>query len=129
MSTLTAAGGLDYDLAAGTPIVAQVAALNAGGWSAYSIDNTAYITAIRAPLAAPVLTLTSASETSIVIGWALIAATIPSNGGSAVTGYEVEFSPDGVTFGTPVNSPVAGINTLTYNEVPGTPGNTYYYRV
>jgi fibronectin type 3 domain-containing protein len=124
MSTLT---GVTYALTAGTPIIAQVSALNAGGYSTYSIDNTAYITAIREPLAAPVASIASHTETSITVQWALIAATTASNGGSVVTDYVVEFSSDGTTFATPVT--VNGINTLTYVDSPGTPGSTYYYRV
>jgi hypothetical protein len=42
-----------YNLVAGEPLIAQVSALNAGGWTTPSIDNTAYITAITWPLAAP----------------------------------------------------------------------------
>jgi hypothetical protein len=74
-----------------------------------------------------VASIASHSETSITVQWGLIAATTPSNGGSDVTDYVVEFSSDGTSFGTPVT--VSGINTLTYTDSPGTPGSTYYYRV
>lgn len=124
MSTLTST----YGLAAGSPILAQVSALNAGGWSTYSMDNTAYITAIREPLAAPVASIASFSEATINLAWTTIAATTASNGGSAVTDYIVELSTNGgTTFGSPVT--VAGINTLTYAFTVPTAGNTYHFRV
>lgn len=124
MSTLTST----YSLTAGTPILAHVSATNAGGESTYSIDNTAYITAIRAPLAAPVASIASFSEATINVAWTTIAATTNSNGGSAVTDYIVELSTDGGSvFGSPVT--VSGINTLAYAYTVPTPGNTYHFRV
>lgn len=124
MSTLTST----YALTAGSPILAQVAATNAGGQSTFSMDNTAYITAIREPLAAPVASISSFSTATINLAWTLIAATTASNGGSVVTDYIVELSTDaGTTFGSPVT--VAGINTLTYAYTVPTPGNTYHFRV
>lgn len=123
MSTLTST----YSLTAGTPIIAQVSAYNAGGWSPYSIDNTAYITAIREPLAAPVASISSASETAITVTWTQIATTTSSNGGSVVTGYSVELSTDGTNFGSPAS--VSGISTLTYTYTPATEGALYYFRV
>ena len=86
MTTLTSA---PFSLTAGTPIIAEVAALNAAGQNAFSMDNTAYITAIREPLAATTVTITSSAETAIVLSWTNIAATTAANGGSPVTGYLV----------------------------------------
>lgn len=124
MSTLTST----YALTAGSPILAQVSAKNAGGWSTYSMDNTAYITAIREPLAAPVASISSFSEATINLAWTAIATTTASNGGSAVTGYIVTLSTDGGSnYGSPVT--ISGISTLTYAYTVPTPGNTYYFKV
>lgn len=91
MATLTAA---PFSLIAGAPIIAQVSALNAAGWSVASIDNTAYTTAITWPTVAPAgLTITAASTTSITAIWSQIDAS--GNGGSVITGYKVYYSDNG----------------------------------
>ena len=53
--------------------------------------------------------------------------TAPSNGGSAITGYFIEYSINGVTYFTLVSN--TGSTSTTYTDIGLTSAQTYYYRV
>ena len=53
--------------------------------------------------------------------------TAPSNGGSAITGYFIERSLNGVTYSTLVSN--TGTTSTTYTDTGLTSAQTYYYRV
>jgi hypothetical protein len=53
--------------------------------------------------------------------------TAPSNGGSAITGYFIEYSINGVTYFTLVSN--TGTTSTTYTDIGLTSGQIYYYRV
>ena len=76
-------------LTVSTAYEVQVRATNAegtGAWSASRAVSTIGATAPHAPAAAPVVRPTQGSETSIDVSW-----TAPYDGGSAITGYEVQY--------------------------------------
>jgi hypothetical protein len=53
--------------------------------------------------------------------------TAPSDGGSAITGYFIEYSINGVTYFTLVSN--TGTTSTTYTDIGLTSGQIYYYRV
>jgi hypothetical protein len=71
---------------------------------------------------APTLTAATPGDTTVTLTW-----TVPaSNGGSTITNYKIETSPDGSTGWSTVTT--VG-NVLTYTHTGRTNGTTYYYRV
>ncbi len=69
------------------------------------------------------LSATSTSSSQINLSW-----TAPSdNGGSAITGYQIERSPDGSTWSTIVSN--TGSTSTTYSDTGLSPSTAYTYRV
>lgn len=103
----------------------KVTAVNSVGESSLSNEVSATPTA---PAAAPQpptgLTSTATSSSQINLSW-----TAPSNnGGSAITGYDIERSTDnGNTWSTIV--PNTGSAATTYNDTGLSPSTSYTYRV
>ena len=75
-----------------------------------------------APSAPTGLTATAVSSSQINLSW-----TAPSNGGSAITGYKIERSPDGTTWSTIVAN--TGTTSTTYSDTGLTASTQYTYRV
>lgn len=99
-------------LAGGTSYAFRVRALNDGGWSAQSTSGTA----LTKPAAPATLTTTSPATGQIKLAWANVAGE---------TGYLIERSTDGATWG---NVGTVGVNVLTFLDSNLMSG-TYYYRV
>ena len=78
-------------LAADTSYEVQVRATNAEGDGDWSVAGTGRTTATSAPGAPTGLTATASGATQIDLSWSAPAST----GGSAITGYKIEVSPNG----------------------------------
>ena len=101
----------------------RVSAINANGTGPTSnVDNAT--TGSTVPGAPTRLTATASGNTRIDLSWSAPA----SNGGSPITGYRIEVSPDGITNWT---DRVANTNstTTTYADTGLAPGTTRHYRV
>ncbi len=84
-------------------------------------------TYVLAPLA-PTLTVTSPFTAGSTSGRATATWTVPDNGGTAITGYTLEYSTSPTLTGT-VTTINLGSGTTSYNADNLTPGTTYYFRV
>ena len=113
-------------LAAGTTRYYRVSAINANGAGVPSnVDSaTSATTATTVPGAPTGLAATASGTTAIDLSWSAPAST----GGSAITGYKIEVSPDGTSGWT---DQVADTNSTatTYAHTGLTPGTTRHYRV
>ena len=108
-------------LAAGTTRHYRVSAINSVGTGLPSSTANA-TTATTVPGAPDSLTATASGSTQIDLSW-----TAPAdNGGSAVTGYQIEVSPDGTTNWTDL---VADTAATTYAHTGLAAGTTRHYRV
>ena len=88
----TASSHMVTGLMAGTSYTFQVRATNAEGMGAWSMYASA-MTRAAVPSMPTGVTATAMSDTHITVAW-----TVPSdNGGSAITGYEIEYTPAGGT--------------------------------
>ena len=113
----------------GTPAAADTATVSVkvtasdgnGGSVSDEFDITVAATAPGAPAG---LVATASGTTQINLSWSALA----SNGGSDITGYKIEVSPDGITNWT---DRVANTNstTTTYAHTGLAPGTTRHYRV
>ena len=111
-------------LAADTSYEVQVRATNAEGDGDWSVAGTGRTTATSAPGAPTGLTATASGTTAINLSWSAPAST----GGSAITGYKIEVSPDGTSGWT---DQVADTNSTatTYAHTGLAAGDTRHYRV
>ena len=111
----------DTNLVAGTTYYYKVSAINTYGTSPAS--NTANAAAADVPAQVTGLAITAGVNTeSIYLGW-----TTPSAQGSAVTGYHIQKSTDGINF-TDLTTNTG--STSTTQLVAGLTSNTlYYYKV
>lgn len=124
MSVFTSA---PYFIAVGDPIVAEVEAYNAQGYSTPSSDNTGGATAMTAPQSAPTpVNGASTSSTQVEITWSGI-STSPANGGSTVTDYKIYYAIGASTTYTPLASSTSGATSYIHTGV--TPGQTFSYKV
>ena len=113
-------------LSAGTTRHYRVSAINSvGTGAASSTDNaTTDDAATTVPGAPTSLTATASGTTTIDLSW-----TAPSdNGGSAITGYRIEVSPNG-SFGWSNRVANTGTTTASYSHTSLSAGTTRYYRV
>ena len=108
-------------LAAGTTRHYRVSAINSVGTGLPSSTANA-TTATTVPGAPASLTATASGSTTIDLSWSAPDTT----GGSAVTGYTIEVSPDGTTNWTDL---VADTTTTTYAHTGLAAGTTRHYRV
>ena len=111
-------------LAADTSYEVQVRATNAEGDGDWSVAGTGRTTATSAPGAPTGLSATASGTTAINLSW-----TAPgSTGGSAITGYKIEVSPNGTSGWT---DQVANTNSTatTYAHTGLAAGDTRHYRV
>ena len=111
-------------LAADTSYEVQVRATNAEGDGDWSVAGTGRTTARSAPGAPTGLTATASGTTAINLSWSAPAST----GGSAITGYKIEVSPNGTSGWT---DQVANTNSTatTYAHTGLASGDTRHYRV
>ena len=112
-------------LAAGTTRHYRVSAINSVGTSTTSnVANATTETANTAPGAPTSLTATASGTSTINLSWTAPAST----GGSAITGYKIEVSPNGTSNWT---NRVANTNstTTTYAHSGLAAGTTRHYRV
>ena len=112
-------------LAGGTTRHYRVSAINSVGTSTTSnVDSATTNTANTAPGAPTGLTATASGSTTINLSWTAPAST----GGSAITGYKIEVSPDGTSNWT---GRVANTNSAdtTYEHTGLAGGTTRHYRV
>ena len=108
-------------LAGGTTRHYRVSAINSVGTGLPSSTANA-TTATTVPGAPDSLSATASGSTQIDLSW-----TAPAdNGGSAVTGYQIEVSPDGTTNWTDL---VADTAATTYAHTGLAAGTTRHYRV
>ena len=113
-------------LSAGATRHYRVSAINANGTGGASntANATTDATATTVPGAPTGLTATAVGSTAIVLRW-----TAPSSdGGSAISGYKIEVSPNGTSSWSNL---VANTDKTTTNYVPTglSAGTTYHYRV
>ena len=111
-------------LAADTSYEVQVRATNAEGDGDWSVAGTGRTTATSAPGAPTGLTATASGTTQINLSWSAPAST----GGSAITGYKIEVSPDGTSGWTDQVADTSSTAT-TYAHTGLAPGDTRHYRV
>ena len=99
-------------------------ATNAEGDGDWSFAGTGRTSATSAPGAPTGLTATASGTTAINLSWSAPAST----GGSAITGYKIEVSPNGTSGWT---DQVADTNSTatTYAHTGLAPGDTRHYRV
>ena len=112
-------------LSAGTTRHYRVSAINANGTGAASNvdDATTDDAATTVPGAPTSLTATASGTTTIDLTW-----TAPADdGGSAITGYKIEVSPNGTSSWT--NRVADTGTTTTYSHTGLSAGTTRYYRV
>ena len=111
-------------LAADTSYEVQVRATNAEGAGDWSVAGTGRTSATSAPGAPTGLTATASGTTAIDLSWSAPAST----GGSAITGYKIEVSPNGTSSWT---DQVANTNSTatTYAHTGLGGGTTRHYRV
>ena len=108
-------------LAADTSYEVQVRATNAEGDGDWSVAGTGRTTATSAPTG---LTATASGATAIDLSW-----TAPgSTGGSAITGYKIEVSPNG-TSGWTDQAADTNSTATTYAHTGLAAGDTRHYRV
>ena len=114
-------------LTAGTTRHYRVSAINAIGTSATTSnvdDATTDAAAVTAPGAPTGLTATASGTTQINLSWTAPA----SDGGSAITGYKIEVSPNGTSSWTNLVADTGNANT-TYEHSGLAGGTTRHYRV
>ncbi len=112
-------------LAAGTTRHYRVSAINSVGTSTSSdVVNATTNTANTAPGAPTGLTATASGTTRIDLSWTAPAST----GGSAITGYRIEVSPNGTSSWTGLVANTAS-TTTTYEHTGLAAGTTRHYRV
>ena len=122
--TVTGTSAAIGSLAADTSYEVQVRATNAEGDGDWSVAGTGRTTATSAPGAPTGLSATASGTTAINLSW-----TAPgSTGGSAITGYKIEVSPNGTSGWT---DQVANTNSTatTYAHTGLAAGDTRHYRV
>ena len=108
----------------GTTRYYRVAAINRVGRSAWSsvVSATTDVTAPGAPSGLRAVPSGLGGSGQLLLTW-----TRPStNGGSSISGYRIEMSPNGVSGWTIV---VANTRSTTYRHTGLAPGTTRYYRV
>ncbi|HEV2257826.1 MAG TPA: fibronectin type III domain-containing protein, partial [Streptosporangiaceae bacterium] len=111
----------DTGLTNGTTYYYKVTAVNAVGQSPQSSEASASPQA-TAP-SAPLSVVASAGNASVTVSWSVPA----SNGGSAVTGYDVY---RGTTPGGESSTPIAtNVNGTSFTDTGLANGTTYYYKV
>ena len=110
-------------LAAGTTRHYRVSAINTHGAGAPS-DVANATTETTVPGAPTALSAAASGSTRINLSWTAPA----SDGGSAITGYKIEVSPNG-TSGWTDRVADTGITTTTYAHTGLAPGDTRHYRV
>ena len=122
--TVTGTSAAIGSLAADTSYEVQVRATNAEGDGDWSVAGTGRTTATSAPGAPTGLTATASGATQIDLSWSAPAST----GGSAITGYKIEVSPNGTSGWT---DQVANTNSTatTYAHTGLASGDTRHYRV
>ena len=122
--TVTGTSAAIGSLAADTSYEVQVRATNAEGDGDWSVAGTGRTTATSAPGAPTGLTATASGTTQIDLSWSAPAST----GGSAITGYNIEVSPNGTSGWT---DQVANTNSTatTYAHTGLGGGTTRHYRV
>jgi hypothetical protein len=121
--TSTATSQTVTGLTNGTSYVFRVAAINAVGTGPYSAASSAVT--IGQGLAAPTNVTATAGNAQAVVSWTAPA----SNGGSPVTGYDVQYSSNGGSTWTSASS-AFHTSTATTQTVTGlTNGTSYVFRV
>ena len=118
-----ATGYPDTGLADETTRHYRVSAINAAGTSAPS--NTASGTTGTAPGAPTGLTATASGRTRIDLSWSAPA----SDGGTAITGYRIEWSADGTSGSWSDLVASTGSTAIAYSDTGLAPGATRHYRV
>ena len=111
-------------LAADTSYQVQVRATNAEGDGDWSVAGTGRTTATSAPGAPTGLTATASGTTQINLSWSAPGST----GGSAITGYKIEVSPNGTDTWTTHLADTTNTNT-TYAHTGLAASTTRHYRV
>ena len=111
-------------LMASTSYEVQVRATNAEGDGDWSVAGTGRTTATTAPGAPTGLTATASGSTAIDLSWSAPGST----GGSAITGYKIEVSPNG-TSGWTDQAADTNSTATTYAHTGLAAGDTRHYRV
>ena len=122
---MSGSGAISYELtglAGGTPYDVQLRAVNADGDGLWSVTVTG-TTRGAVPGSPTGLAATENSQTQIYLAWSA-----PSeDGGTAVTGYRIEVSPDGSTWANLVVD--SRTITTSYSHTGLVAGSTRHYRV
>jgi len=115
----------DTGLTQSTSYAYRVSAINSAGASAPSnVSSATTPNNITAPSPPTGLTTTTVSSSQINLSW----TTPSSNGGSAITGYDVDRSTNNGNSWSTVTSNT-GSTTTAYNDTGLSPSTTYTYRV
>lgn len=108
-------------LASGTTYYFRVKATNSVGDSASWSTTVSATTVVNGPSAPTSVSYASLSQTGFQVSWGAPV----SNGGSAITGYDIQRSADG-SFSSPVTASPSS-SPYTYSTL--TPGTVYFVRV
>jgi len=112
----------DTGLLGSTTRYYRVRAINTPGQSLASAVATATTAAATPPTAPTMLTATAADPTTIKLTWGVPT----SNGGAVISGYQVEWSPNG---NAPWTELVATQTARTYSHTGLSVATTYHYQV
>ena len=99
----------------------QLRAQNRAGWSEFSLPASE--TTLTGVPNAPGLTVRAAAFDTVELTW-----TVPGDNGDPITGFQLEWSPDGSPgHWSPLTNPLA--TDTSYNDTPLEPGTERHYRI
>ncbi len=107
----------------GTTRYYRVAARNSRGLSAWSDPPYASATTLAGVPGQPSLTVRATDANTIALTW-----TVPADNGDPITGYDIQWSPDGsVSSWIDLTNP--GATATSYDDTPLSPGTHRHYQI
>ncbi len=107
----------------GTTRYYRVAARNSRGLSAWSDPPYASATTLSGVPGQPSLTVRATDANTIALTW-----TVPADNGDPITGYEIQWSPDG-SVGSWIDLTSPNATATSYDDTPLSPGTERHYQI